>query len=66
MKKEDIIKAIDENIAIYEMTHRVGSHSDCSGGEDDYPCDCDKERNKYAIEALEALKLKINPLPQDS
>jgi hypothetical protein len=64
MNKETIIKAIDENIQIHRMTHRIGSHSDDYGGESDYPCDCDEKERKGAIEALEALKIKLGTLEE--
>jgi hypothetical protein len=56
---EECLKSIDENIRLSQGTHRIGTHSDTSGGEDDYPCDCDKERRKSEIYALECLKKKI-------
>ena len=62
MKKEELIKAIQENIAINRMIHRIGSHSDDYGGESDYPCDCDNEKKKYKIEALEAIKMKLEAI----
>ena len=52
-------KAIDENIAISRMTHRVGSHSDDFDGANDYPFDCDEEKRETEVEALSNLKTKL-------
>lgn len=49
-------EAIDENIKINQMTHRVGSHSDDYGGESDYPCDCDNIERGHRISELESIK----------
>lgn len=54
-----IIEEIDENIAITQRTHRVGSHSDDYGGDSDLPCDCDKEQVEHQVSALKSLKQKI-------
>lgn len=61
---EEVREAIDDNIRIEKMTHRVGSHSDDYGGESDFPCDCDELERKYKISALEGLKIRLAKLNQ--
>lgn len=56
---EEEEKAIDENIRLNQSTHRIGSHSDDFGGENDYPCYCDEKERAHKIEALESLKKKL-------
>jgi hypothetical protein len=65
MNKEKVINAINENIKINQMTHRIGSHSDDYGGESDYPCDCDEKERRYKVEELQALKMKITLLEEN-